>query len=146
VNNIINYPPHMPDYSKKQLQELYEQLPEDLRKAVFSEQIGEKIQNILNKNNLKDQEKFLNIMKNVGYVFLGLLAPEEFKKNILKKDLKIKEADAENIFSAINSEIFLNLKDSLEALYGIKLKEGKNLAEKNNSNPPRKDKYKEPID
>lgn len=133
----------MKEYSKEQLWELYEQLPEDLQKAVFSEEIGQKIESILEASNIKTQQKILIIIKNVGYVFLGLLLPEELKESILKKELKIKSDSAEKIFSAINSEIFWNLKDSLEALYGIKLE--KQTAPAKSKKSPKKDIYRELI-
>jgi len=136
----------MEEYSKEQLWELYEQLPEDLQKAVFSEETGSKIENILKANNIKNPKKSLNIIKNIGYVFLGLLPPNELKENVLKKDFKIKDSDAENIFSAINNEIFLELRKSLEALYGIKLKEKKSSAIKNNNKPSKRDGYREPLE
>ena len=79
------------------------------------------------------------MIKGIGYVFLGLLPPEELQDIVLKKELKIKKTDAENIFFALNKEIFLNLKNSLESLYGIKLK-GRAFSKKNG-----KDTYREPI-
>ena len=68
----------MADYPKEQLWELYEQLPEKLQKATFSEEIGQTIQDICNKNGVADNDLIFNITKNVGYVFLGLLAPNDF--------------------------------------------------------------------
>ena len=136
----------MEEYSKEQLWELYEQLPGDLQKAVFSEEIGEKTENILRENNIEDSQKITKTIKSVGYVFLGLMAPEELKENILKKELKIKKEIAENIFSAINNEIFLSLKNSLEALYETKIKGQKTFSSLQPKKLQKKDAYREPIE
>ena len=108
----------MAEYTKEQLWELYEQLPEDLQEAVFSEDIGNKVQGICNDNNVLDNKVFTEILKNVGYVFLGLLGPSDFRKT-LEEELKID--NAKNIYARINNEVFAERKDSLEALYGIKI-------------------------
>lgn len=134
----------MEKYSKEELWDLYEQLPKDLQGAIFSEEIGKKVEEILKENNVKSQEKVLNIIKGIGYVFLGLISPNELKENILKKEFKIKESDAEKIFSAINNEIFSELKNSLEALYEIKIEVPEKTPIK--SSPPKKDTYREPIE
>lgn len=134
----------MEEYPKEQLWELYEQLPKNLQKAVFSEEIGEKVENILKKNNIKSSQKITRAIKAVGYVFLGLMAPEELKENILKKELGIKKEKVKNIFSEISNEIFWNLKDSLEAFYETKIeKQKKSPATKKKA--PKKDSYREPI-
>jgi len=99
----------MEEYTKEQLQELYGQLPKDLQDAVYSNKIGELVRDACQKNGLQDS--FTNILKQVGYVFLGILPPDEFKK-VLNNPA---------VFSKLNNEIFFNLKNSLDPLYGIKL-------------------------
>jgi hypothetical protein len=134
----------MAEYTKEQLWELYERLPEDLQKAVFSKDIGEKVRGICYDNGLSDNKKFMEILKNVGYVFLGLLNLADFKK-VLEKKLKID--DAENIYARINNEVFAELRGSLEALYDIKIE-----FEKTNNKPiknnviKKSDKYLEPLE
>lgn len=104
----------MAEYTKEQLWELYEQLPEDLQKAVFSEEIGEKVRSFCYENAITDEKTQMTVLKNIGYVFLGLLTPDEFSSYL-------KQINAEMVFARINNEILLELKESLESLYGIKL-------------------------
>ena len=136
----------MAEYTKEQLWELYEQLPEDLQKAVFSENIGSKVQGICYDNNIVDNKVFTEILKNVGYVFLGLLSPLHFK-DVLEK-LKINNTDQVN--ARINNEVFAELRESLETLYDIKIAFKKvERPSPANIEPAKKrkqDKYLEPIE
>lgn len=113
----------MPDYPKEQLWELYKNLPKDLQKAAFSEEVAANIQEICTKNEVTDDDLIFDIAKNIGYVFLGLLPPNEFS-DVLKKELKIEKSKAEQIASEITRFVFLPVKKSLEALYKIKIKPG----------------------
>lgn len=133
----------MAEYSKEELKELYDQLPEDLQEAVFSKEIGQKVQGICYDNNVIERKDFMEILKNVGYVFLGLLDPEGFKKNL--KKLKIR--NIEEIAARINNEVFIELRESLEALYNIKIgyeKSKRRPVEK--TGPKKHDKYLELIE
>jgi len=143
----------MPDYPKEQLWKLYKNLPEDLQKAAFSEEVADNIQKICTKNNVSDDKLIFNIAKNVGYVFLGLLAPNEFK-NVLEKEIKIKKDKAEKISSQISRFVFLPLKKSLEALYKTEIKPGTKTEvkalndeiEKLKRKTKKEDKYRESIE
>ncbi|KPJ54776.1 hypothetical protein AMJ47_03455 [Parcubacteria bacterium DG_72] len=139
----------MAEYTKEQLWELYEQLPEDLQKAVFSEDIGNKVQGICYDNNITDDKVFIEILKNVGYVFLGLLSPSDFSK-VLEEELKLD--NAKEVYARINNEVFAELRESLEALYETKIKfekmekpaSAKATAEE--TKIKKQDKYLEPLD
>jgi hypothetical protein len=125
----------MEEYTKEQLLGLYEQLPENLKKAVFSVEIGELIKKICEENDLKDS--YPAVLKQVGYVFLGILSPNEFKE-VLKNPAA---------FTKINNEVFLDFKNDLDPLYGINIER----TEEQNRNPIAKkragsDKYLEPIE
>ena len=134
----------MPDYPKEQLWELYEQLPEDLQKATFSEKIGQIIQDICNKNGVADNDLIFNITKNVGYVFLGLLAPDDFLK-ILKTEIKIEKNKAEQIYLEITKSVFSPLRKSLENLYETKIGAKKTTSEEKPKPKAKKDSYREII-
>jgi len=139
----------MAEYTKEQLWELYEQLPPDLQKAVFSEDIGEKVRGFCYENNLFDEKPGTTILKNVGYVFLGLMDIEEFRNSF--NELNIKKAASQNIYARINNEIFSELKESLEGLYGIKLKFEKTekpetKKQKEEPKIKKQDRYLEPLE
>ena len=136
----------MPDYPKEQLWELYKALPEDLQKATFSEEVANNIQEICTENGITDDDIIFEIAKNIGYVFLGLLAPDEFE-NVLEKELKIEKDRAEKITSQISRFVFLPVKKSLEALYQTEIKEAKVQPEKEiKEKLKRKDRYRETVE
>lgn len=140
----------MPNYPKEQLRELYKDLPKDLQKATFSEEVAANIQEICAKNDITNDDVIFDITKNIGYVFLGLLAPNEFS-GVLEKELKIEKKKAEQTSSEMTRFIFLPLKKSLEALYQIKIKPGikepaSAKATAGKGKPKRKDKYRETIE
>lgn len=141
----------MPNYPKEQIWELYKALPEDLQKAAFSEEVANNIQEICTENGITDDDIIFEIAKNIGYIFLGLLPPNELE-DVLEKDLEIKKDEAAEIASRINRFVFLPVRESLEALYKIKIEPGlKSKAttlpkEKVEKKPKKKDKYLEPIE
>lgn len=141
----------MPNYPKEQLWELYKNLPKDLQEAAFSEEVANNIQEICTENGITDDDTIFEIAKNIGYVFLGLLPPNEFA-DVLERELKIKKDKAAEIASRVNRFIFLLVRESLEALYkieiepGLKSKIAAPLKEKVEEKPKRKDKYRELIE
>ena len=132
----------MEEYSKEQLWELYKELPEDLQKAIFSEEIGNAIREICLENDITDENQCALILKYTGYVFLGLLPPNELL-NILEREIAMEKILAEKISKDINNKIFLNLKESIGGLYNIELKEE---IEEEVKKIKKIDKYKEPIE
>jgi len=129
-------------YTKEQLWDLYKQLPKDLQRATFSEEIGQKIRNVCLENKVTEDDLILGITKTVGYVFLGLLSPNKFS-SILQQELKVEKEVSDRITAEITAEVFFSLKETLEALYEIKIENPKippkKVLEKN------KDTYREPI-
>ncbi|MBU2545315.1 hypothetical protein KKC65_02585 [Patescibacteria group bacterium] len=111
----------MLEYSKEELWSLYKQIPKDLQRATFSEQVGTDIRKICDKNGITDEDLILKITKNVGYVFLGLLSPDKFSEE-LQRDLKMKKETADQISGGLTNIVFLPLKKSLDILYGIEIK------------------------
>lgn len=131
----------MPEYSKEELWELYEQVPKDLQKATFSEEVGRDIRNACKNHNITDEDLVLNIIKKVGYVFLGLLSPNEFS-DTLKTEIGIAKIESNKITADITRLVFVPVKKSLEALYQIKIAVPKKSAPKKKL----KDKYREKIE
>lgn len=144
----------MPNYTKEQLWELYKNLPEDLQKATFSDEVAQNIQETCNNNGITEDEVISEIAKNIGYVFLGLLPPDELSY-VLEKNLKIEKSKSEEIASEITRFVFLPLRPSLEALYQTKIKPsvkpGANLTKpvgvpQIKKQPKKKDVYREAIE
>ncbi len=111
--NILGMPE---DYPKEELQKIYEALPEDLKKAMFSAEVANNISDICTDNDIeKSKEK--EIAKYVADVFLGLLPHAEFEKT-LKEKLILNADLSRKISREITRLVFLPLKVSLEAIYG----------------------------
>jgi len=104
------------EYPKEQVWKIYEQLPDDLKDAVFSEQTAENIGNVCEKNNITDEKQISQIAKLTGDVILGLLPPQEFKQS-LEKEVKLKPEIAKKIDFGIHRFVFFPVKHSLNALY-----------------------------
>jgi len=142
----------MPEYPKEQLLQLYKNLPKDLQKAIFSEENTRNLREICLKNGVRDEDIIFELTKNLGYVFFGLLSPNELQ-DVLEKELKIEKSKAEQIASEISRFIFLPVKNSLEALYNIEIKPSLKpkilpLSSKAalKRKPKKGDKYREPIE
>jgi len=110
----------MPNYPKEQLWDLYESLPKEIQEAVFSPENAETIYNICIRNDITDENKISEIAKNIGYVLLGLLKPDELQ-SVLEKEIKLKQATAKQVSLEITRFIFFPIKESLEKLYEIEI-------------------------
>jgi hypothetical protein len=134
----------MPDYSKKELRELYDNIPKDLQEAVFSEKVADIIYNACTENGLETDKEITRVAKYTGYVLLGLVSPNKFSET-LEKEMKITKTQAKNISQEIKRLAFSPIKESLENLYQIKIKIGspkKTFSRKS----IRKDRYRESIE
>ncbi len=149
------------DYPPNLLQELYEQLPQELQDAIFSEEAADKLSDICSRNGIKDEDDIWEIAKYTGYVLIGILPPNELAET-LKKELKLSDDLSKQVTWEISRFIFLPIKNSLEALYrieitpGIKAEEGltatplpeEKLREKTRTTRTtrKKDTYREPVE
>jgi hypothetical protein len=127
-------------YNKDQLWELYNELPEELKSAIFSEKTAMNIWDICTKNGIKE-DKIPDIAQMVGQVFLGLVPPEDLKKEI-RKELKISQEKAKKVSQEIERFIFFSVKRSLAEMYNIDF----NPEKPEEKNLPKEDKYREPIE
>lgn len=135
----------MPDYSPEQLWPLYEKLPEDLKEAIFSEKTANLIHDICTKNGM--EKEMSEVAKYTGYVMLGLLPPDEFQKT-LKEELKLKNDLAKKVALEITRFIFFPVKESLEAIYKIKIEKPARPAQapERAAEKPKKDIYRETLE
>lgn len=145
------------DFPKEKLQEIYEILPEDLKEALFSQEIANIINDICAENSI-DEKQISEVSKYVGHTLLGLLSPNEFEKTI-KEKLIIKDDSAQKISYQITRLVFLPLKTTLEFIYKIKMVLPKEVVEeklpiaeevfkeeKLPSRRPKRDTYREPTE
>jgi len=130
--NIKNNFKNMVDYPREQLWEIYENLPEDLRHAIFAEENSDKIYDICVRNGVNEDNKISEIAKYIGYVMLGVLPPDELEKTI-KGELNLEEKIAKQIVWEISRFVFFPIKNSLELLYKIEITpKGKHEGEREN--------------
>ena len=147
----------MLEYPREQLWKIYEQLPKELKRLVFSEETAENINTVCEANKIKGDEEISRIARLTGYVLLGLIPPDEFQKT-LEQELKLKTEAARKISREIYRLIFYPAKESLSALYqmetesieGLKRekpieKETAKEEKKEKKKPKRKDTYREPF-
>lgn len=139
----------MPEYSKEQLKTLYENLPKELQTAMYSEKNAENIKRACENSGVSGPDEIFNAAKNIGYVFLGLLPPDNLPL-ALQKDLQIEAGVAGQISGEIANSIFLPVKKTLENLYGIKieiqpLKPAANINIEKGQEIKGKDGYREAI-
>lgn len=111
----------MPDYPKDQLWELYENLPKELQEAIWAEKNADFISGICSRNGIQEDKTISEIAKNITYILLGLLSPNELTQ-VLEKEVKIEKKQAKQIALEVNRFVLLPVKDSLEALYKIEIK------------------------
>jgi len=142
----------MPDYPKDQLWELYENLPKELQGAIWAEKNADFIHDICFRNEVKEDKTISEIAKNITYILLGLLSPNELTQ-VLEKEVKIKKEQAKQIALEINRFVLLPIKDNLETLYKIEIKPrlepgnvplGEVEAEPQKKTI-KKDRYREPV-
>ena len=138
-------------YTKEQLWKLYKKLPQELRETVFSGETADNVYDICEKN---DIENVSQLTRYVQDVLLGILSTAEFEETI-KKELKLTKQAAKKVAQQINRFIFYPVRPLLEELYRVEItpvsleKPGliaKTPApKKEESAPPRKDTYREPV-
>src|SRR3989344_3812812 len=103
------------EYTQEQLWQLYENLPEKLKGAVFSEKTADNTFDICTRNGLKDKQ-ISEVARLVGRVLLGIVREGDFQK-ALAEMLKIETPAAKKISQEINRLIFFQLKDELNKFY-----------------------------
>ncbi len=102
------------DYSKDQLYQLYEKLPEDLKDAIFSTDVADINGDLAEKYGFSNKvSKFAELE---GYVLLGILPIEEFKEKI-EKDVELNPKVSEALLREVDRLIFEPVRESLNKLY-----------------------------
>ena len=107
------------NYTKDQLWQLYQKLPDELKEAVSSLENTDNIYNICEINNIPEGI-MPSVIKYVGYVLIGVLPPNEFQKT-LEEELKISAETAQKVAREIHRFIFYPVKAALEELYKIEI-------------------------
>ncbi|MDO8604109.1 MAG: hypothetical protein Q7K40_01750 [bacterium] len=126
----------MPTYTKEQLIEAVDALPNELRGVLFSSNLERDVQKIgMDSGLLIDQLKELNTL--VNYVILGLVSKEELETEC-QKNLSLNEEVVRSLVQTLDREIFASI-EAMEAqekkeqeFYG----ENEKLTEENTDSVP----------
>lgn len=110
------------NYSEQILRARFEQLPEDVQKAIIATPWKDKLAQIANKHNLHiDQEGHLG--EETVIVMFGLDHPDNLAYNIAEH-VEVSEEEAEAIAEDLNNEIFLKIRESLKKVIEKRGNEG----------------------
>lgn len=112
------------NFTQKQIEERYNSLPQDLRLAMDSVEVGSLVADIGDKNGLL-LDQTADLMDQTSFVILGLISPARFSSS-LPSILNIDSRKASNISTDINNRIFSKIRSSLQ-----------NIQAKPEQNPPR---------
>ena len=143
------------EITPKQWWQFYEKLPEELKRAVFSEEAAKNIYDICERNEI-DIDLMPEVSRYVGRVLIGILPPDDFQET-LEKELKIEKDIAKRITHEINRLIFAPVKESLSKVYKIKVTVPEEIpsvkpavtepgAIPSEEKPKREDIYREPLE
>lgn len=101
-------------YTKAELYEKFENLPDEIQEAFLSVNTYETIKKIVDQHNLHvDQAGQLS--QEIGYVMLGVTRPEVFLSQIAEK-VGVPMETAGEIVKEINSSIFFPIRTALQGL------------------------------
>lgn len=134
-------------YTKEQLEELLEKLPQELQEALFSLETAENILNSCEAYGVTD-ERMGQVAERVGQTLMGLLPPADLPR-ALQQEIGLSEILAKAITREINRFIFYPVKPLLEELYKIEIAppakptEITPPPEEKSPTPPGKDVYRE---
>lgn len=140
-------------YTPEEFWKLYEKLPEDLQDALFSEEVATDTRNICERNEIKDIEKFVDL---IGHTLLGLLPPDDFDKALME-ELNLDAKTAKKVAIETERFIFYHVKKGLTNLYRVGVSSLPDKPEtpspseipetpEKKSGPQKEDTYREPID
>ena len=112
----------MPKYSEKQLWDLFNKLPNDLKDAIFSEDTANNVSSICQRYEIEDK-RISKIAKLAGNSLMGLLPPDELQDS-LEKEVGLDPEIAKKVSQEINRFIFYPVKETLSSFYEIEFTPG----------------------
>jgi len=101
----------------EKLEEKFREIPDDVREAISSVEVNEKLRELTDKYKLQFDEAE-NLIKEIGLVMLGLKPRKDFVKNIqtaTELDYHISQLIAEDV----NNLIFHDVRESLKKIHGF---------------------------
>lgn len=122
----------MPKYTQQQLEEQYQKLPDNLKEAIFSVDIAEKMWSIGRKHGITIQRTG-DLAEEAGYLILGLTHPKDFIPAIETR-LGLDDEEAGEIGKEINEQVFLPIRQALKQAHDTELDHIENEAKRRLAN------------
>jgi hypothetical protein len=110
----------MTTYTTEQLEQIFENLPDELRKAIASVESANILMEVGKKHNLLI-DKIGEMSDETGMVLFGLTHPKDFVANLASR-LGVDIETARNIADEINTKIFAQVRESLKKMHGMEEK------------------------
>ena len=108
----------MKNFTEEQIAQMYDNLPEDLKEAVFSVDMSEVVEKIGRGHQLAI-DKIGDLANETGMVMLGVTHPDEFIGNLAER-LEVDKEKARGIAQEINEQIFKKVRDSLRKIHNMR--------------------------
>ena len=102
-------------YTKEQLGERFEQLPENVQEAIIAVETAKVVSEVGNKYALHI-DQVGELADEIGLVMLGLTKPTDFVTHTIAR-IGLDRAVAEAIAREVNDQIFLKIRELLQALH-----------------------------
>lgn len=107
----------MKEYTQKELLDIYEKLPQEVRDAIFSVDSATTIQNVA-RNYKLTVDKMGELADETGLVMLGITHPRDYISNLSSR-LEVDKETAKKIAEEINTQIFSKIRESLKGIHNI---------------------------
>jgi len=114
----------MKNFTEEQIAQMYDNLPEDLKDAIFGLEMNEIVEKIGRENQL-NIEQIGDLANETGMVMLGVTHPNEFIGNLADR-LEVDKEKARAIGGEINEQIFKKVRESLRKIHNIREEEKEN--------------------
>jgi len=124
----------MDTYTKDELFDFYDQLPQDLRDAMFSVDTAKIIREVGLSNSLNVAQMGM-LAEETGFVFLGASPVNKFIDRLIER-LGIDKEKAKKIAHEINEKVFSKVRETLKEIHGLKPKTEKSMPPKPEEEKP----------
>ena len=108
----------MKNFTEKQIAQMYDNLPEDLKDSIFSVDTTSVINEIGRKYGLAI-DKIGDLANETGMVMLGVTHPNEFIGNLADR-LEVDKEKARAIAGEINEQVFKKVRESLRKIHNMR--------------------------
>ena len=108
----------MKNFTEEQIAKMYDNLPEDLKDAIFGLEMNEIVEKIGRENHL-NIEQIGDLANETGMVMLGVTHPNEFIGNLADR-LEVDKEKARAIAGEINEQVFKKVRESLRKIHNMR--------------------------